>query len=98
MKRFILPVLLLSSAASFAQRAEIYGFAATDAPQQWKSIQSFASSNDASVRLVYDHHQSLPLLNGYTQRSTGRNSTGDLVAATGYAAASRKLFFIPMFF
>ncbi|MBU6157863.1 MAG: T9SS type A sorting domain-containing protein [Bacteroidetes bacterium] len=97
MKRFILPFLMVTTTAAFAQRAAIYGFGATDAPQQWKSIQSFSAPDDASVKLVYDHQQSVPLMNGFTQRNSGRNYSGEMVAAAGYAAASQKLFFIPMF-
>ena len=96
MKKMFLPLILLAATSAQAQKSAIYSFSSLDAPFQWKSIQEFSPSNEHSLKTIYDGKQSIQLLEAYTRKAAPDNSDAGLIAAAGYRAATKQLFYIPM--
>jgi hypothetical protein len=95
MKKLILPLLLISALSSSAQKESIYGFGALPTPNQWKSIQAFSAEENTTFTTIYDGTKAFQLSNGNARRNiSGFDAVN--VAAAGYAAGSRQIFFIPL--
>jgi hypothetical protein len=97
MKKMLLPFVLLAGLSVQAQQTSIFGIGALDMPFQWKAIQSFSMGASSSLQTLYDSRQEVSVIDAQSRKkSTGMADAG-LIAAAGYHASSRQLFYIPMF-
>lgn len=95
MKKLFLPIYLMAALSASAQKETVYGFGALPTPNQWKSIQAFSAEENMLFRTIYDGTKAFQLSNGNARRTiSGFDAVN--VAAAGYAAGTRQIFFIPM--